>query len=149
MLRRIGVMIILAASSLAVASPVAAGGASVDTIRDFDTVLAVARPADFPVASLMRAHCAYVVRVERPDGSARETQVCQLSDEPVMIPEFQGAPPTQAFIDKRGPCEWHSDYWGYRDGTDVLASSVRMVVTPSGQVMVTSTYPAEPLVCGE
>lgn len=148
MLRRVVVMVLLAGSSLGIASPVAASGGSVDVIRDFDTVLAVARTADFPVASLMRARCAFVVRVERPDGSARETQVCELSDEPVMIPEFQGAPPTQAFIDEAGACVWHSDYWAYKDGSDVLASSVRIVVTPSGQVMATSTYPAAPLTCG-
>jgi hypothetical protein len=142
-------MVLLAGSCVGIASPVAAGGGSVEIIRDFDTVLAVARPVDFPVASLMRARCAFVVRVERPDGSARETQVCELSDEPVMIPQFQGAPPTRAFIDEAGACVWHSDYWAYRDGSDVLASSVRIVVTPSGQVMATSTYPAEPLVCSE
>lgn len=148
MLRRVVVMVLLAGSSLGVASPVAAGDGSVDVMRNFDSVVAVARPADFPVASLMRARCAFVVRVERPDGSARETQVCELSGEPVMIPEFQGAPPTHAFIDEAGPCVWHSDYWAYKDGSDVLASSVRIVVTPSGRVMATSTYPAEPLTCG-
>jgi hypothetical protein len=147
MLRRVVVMVLLAGSSLVGASPVAAGGASVDIIRGFDSVVAVARPADFPVASLMRAHCAFVVRVERPDGSARETQVCELSDERVMIPAFQGVPPTNAFIDEGGACVWHSDYWAYKAGTDVLASSYRIVVTPSGQVMATSIYPAEPLVC--
>ncbi|HTE66106.1 MAG TPA: hypothetical protein VK736_07590 [Candidatus Binatia bacterium] len=139
------VMVTLMGTSLA--SPVAANSGSVDTIRDFQTVLAVARPADFPVASLMRADCAFVVRVEHPDGSARETQVCQLSDEPVMIPAFQGAPPTRAFIDLVGPCAWFSDYWFNKNGTDVLASSVRLLVTPSGHVVVTSTYPAEPLSC--
>ena len=149
MLKRAVVMVLLVGSSLGAASPVgAAGGGSVQVIRHFDTVLAVARPADFPVASLMRARCAFVVRVERPDGSARETQVCELSDEPVMIPEFQGVPPTHAFIDEAGACLWHSDYWANRDGSDVMASSVRIVVTPSGQVMATSTYPAEPLTCG-
>jgi hypothetical protein len=148
MLRRIVVMVLLAGSSLGVASPVAAGGGAVDVIRDFDSVVAVARTADFPIASLMRARCAFVVRVERADGSARETQVCELSDEPVMIPEFQGVPPASSFIDEAGACVWHSDYWAYKDGSDVLASSVRIVVTPSGQVMATSTYPAEPLNCG-
>jgi hypothetical protein len=140
------VMVVLAGLSLGVSSPVAAGG-SVGVVRNFDTVLAVARPVDFPVASLMRARCAFVVRVERPDGSARETQVCELSDEPVMIPDFQGTPPTEAFIDESGACVWHSDYWASTDGSDVMASSVRIVVTPSGKVMATSTYPAEPLVC--
>lgn len=133
--------------TFSIASPVAAGSGAVDTIRDFQTVLAVARPADFPVASLMRADCAFVVRVEHPDGSARETQVCELSDEPVMIPAFQGVPPTRTFIDEQGACVWFSDYWFYKNGTDVLASSVRLLVTPSGHVLATSTYPAEPLSC--
>ena len=109
--------------------------------------MAVARTADFPVASLMRADCSFVVRVERPDGSARETQVCQLNDEPVMIPEFQGVPPSRAFIDQIGPCAWHSDYWFHTNGSDVLADSVRILVTPAGQVVATSTYPATPLSC--
>ena len=146
MLRRVVVMFLLAGSSLGVASPVAASG-SVDTIRDFDSVVAVARSADFPVASLMRVHCTVVVRVERPDGSARETQLCELTSDPVMIPEFQGVPPTQAFIDEPGACVWSSDYWAYKNGTNVLASSIRIVVTPSGHVMATSTYPAQPLTC--
>jgi hypothetical protein len=30
-----------------------------------------------------------------------------------------------------------------QDGSDVLASSYRIVVTPSGHVLATSTYPAE------
>jgi hypothetical protein len=147
MVRRVVVMIVLAGSILAVASPVAASGGSVDIVRGFDSVVAVARPADFPIASLMRAHCAFVVRVERPDGSARETQVCQLSDDPVMIPDFQGVPPSSAFIDEGGACVWHSDYWFATNGSDVMADSFRIVVTPSGQVMATSTYPAEPLAC--
>jgi hypothetical protein len=137
----------LSLMTLSIASPVTASSGSVDTIRDFATVLAVARGDDFPVASLMRANCAFVVRVERADGSARETQVCQLSDEPVMIPEFQGVPPSSTFIDEIGPCAWHSDYWFNLNGTDVLASNVRIVVTPAGQVFATSTYPAQPLSC--
>ena len=147
MLRRVVVMVLLAGSNVGVAAPAAAAGGSVDSIRDFDSVVAVARSADFPIASLMRAHCTVVVRVERPDGSARETQLCQLTDDPVMIPEFQGTPPTQAFIDEPGACVWSSDYWAYKNGTDVPASSIRIVVTPSGHVMATSTYPAQPLDC--
>ena len=147
MRRRTLMIAILSLMTLSIASPVTASSGSVDTVRDFGTVLSVARGDDFPVASLMRANCAFVVRVERPDGSARETQVCQLSDEPVMIPEFQGVPPSSAFIDEIGACAWTSDYWLNLNGTDVLASSVRIVVTPAGQVFATSTYPAIPLSC--
>jgi hypothetical protein len=132
---------------VAAASPAIAGGASVDRIENIETVLAVALPDDFPMGSLMRADCAWVQRVELPDGSARETQVCDLTNEPVMIPEFQGMPPERAFHNSGGPCQWHSDYWFAKEGSDVLASSFRYVVTPSGKVIAHSWYPAEPLVC--
>ena len=124
------------------ADPVAA-----EHIEDVDTVVIVAMPDNFPVASVMRAECAFVQRVEFPDGSARETQQCTLSDEPVMIPENQGSAPATAFHHRTGPCEWVSDYWYAKDGTTVYASSSRLVVTPAGTVYATSTYPAEPLVC--
>jgi hypothetical protein len=136
------------AIALVVASVVpAAATASVDRIENVDTVLAVAFPEDFPVASLMRAECAWVQRVELPDGSATESMECDLSDEPVMIPEFQGSPPTRAFHHSGGACEWVSDYWFAKNGTIVFASSFAYVVTPSGKVHARSSYPAEPLVC--
>ena len=118
-----------------------------DTVRDFGSVVAVARPADFPNASLMRADCAFVHRTERADGSAIETQSCELSDEPVMVPAFQGSPPDRAFIDEGGPCLWASDYWFHHDGSEVYADSYRLVVTPSGSVQARATYPAAPLTC--
>ena len=138
-------MILLLGASLA--TPVTAGRASVDRFEDVHSVLAVAMPDDFPIASLMRATCTFVMRVERPDGSATETQVCQLSDEPVMIPDFQGTAPDRAFRLSGGACAWTSDYWFTVDGSVVMASSFRYVVTPSGRIRATSTYPADPLVC--
>lgn len=132
---------------VAAVSPVAAGGASVDRMENIETVLVVAFPENFPIASIMRADCAWVARVELPDGSSKETMVCDLSDEPVMILEFQGSSPERAFHNSGGPCEWFSDYWFAKDGSDVLASSYRYVVTPSGRVTAHSWYPAEPLVC--
>jgi hypothetical protein len=132
---------------LLTASPVSAERASVDRIEDFDTVLAVAFPDTFPLGSLMRAECSFLVRVERPDGSAAETQICTLSDEPVMVPEFQGAPPDQAFRLDGGPCTWTSDYWWNVADSPVYADSFSYVVTPAGAVRATSTYPAVPLVC--
>ncbi len=125
----------------------AAAGASVDRIENVDTVLAVASPDDFPIGSLMRAECAWVQRTERPDGSATELMVCDLSDEPVMIPEFQGSPPERVFRNSGGECDWFSDYWFAKDGTDVVAERYSYVVTPSGKVVARSWYPAEPLVC--
>jgi hypothetical protein len=147
MTRRLAFATIIVLLSASLATPVAAARASVDRIEDLDTVLAVAMPDDFPIASLMRATCTFVIRVERPDGSATETQICQLSDEPVMIPAFQGAPPDRAFRNAGGACIWQSDYWFAADGSTVMASSFRYVVTPSGRVRATSHYPAEPLVC--
>lgn len=140
---------LLAALAAGASTAVAAGGATVERIRDFDTVLAVAMPADFPTASFMRAHCSRLVRVERPDGSASEAQNCRLSDEPVPDPFLQGVPPTRAFVFDGESCVWFSDYWGNTEGLAVGATSVHYTVTPSGQVHVRSEYPAQPLVCDE
>jgi hypothetical protein len=140
-------MVLSSLVALSIAAPVAAGGAKVDRIADFDTVLAVRMEDDFPLASLMRADCSRLIRVERPDGSSTEIQDCVLSDRQVMIPEFQGEPPSQAFVLVGGMCQWFSDYWFNTEGVDVLAQSFRYTVTPSGHVHVRSEYPAEPLVC--
>jgi hypothetical protein len=140
-------MVLLGVLASAAVSPVAANGAKVDRLEQFETVLAVAMPDDFPVASLMRADCSSLIRIERPDGSATEIQDCQLSDRPVMIPAFQGQAPDQAFVTAFGPCLWHSDYWFYVAGLDVLAESIHYTVTPSGHVHAISEYPAQPLQC--
>lgn len=129
------------------AAPVSAGGAWVDRIEDVDTVLAVRFEEDFPLASLMRATCEWTQFVQHPDGSGVESLRCQLSDEPVMIPAFQGEPPRTAFVHGVDPCLWTSDYWLYRDESIVMAAAVHTVVTPSGHVTITAYYPAEPLVC--
>jgi hypothetical protein len=145
--KRLGFSGALALAFLAASVVPAAAEASVDRIESVDTVLAVALPDDFPIASLMRAECAWVQRVELPDGSASESMVCELTDEPVMIPEFQGVPPTTGFRHSGGACEWVSDYWFAKEGIDVFASSYAYVVTPSGKVHARSWYSAEPLVC--
>ena len=147
MRKRIAMIVLTGLVAMSVAGPVAAGSAKIDRLSNTETVLAVRIEADFPLASLMRADCSSLIRVERPDGSATEIQDCQLSDRPVMIPDFQGVAPRQAFVQDGGPCEWHSDYWFYKAGLDVLAASVRYTVTPSGHVHAISEYPAEPLVC--
>jgi hypothetical protein len=148
MRKRVPMIVMLGALVVATVSPVAANGAKVERLSNIPTVLAVRMDADFPLASLMRATCTSLIRVERPDGSSIEIQDCQLSDEPVMIPAFQGVPPSQAFILESGPCEWHSDYWFTVAGLDVLAESVRLTMTPSGHVHARSEYPAVPLACG-
>lgn len=147
MRKRVPTVVLLGALMIATAAPVAANGASVERLANIQTVLAVRLDADFPLASLMRATCTSLIRVERPDGSSVEIQDCQLSNEPVMIPAFQGVPPTQAFLLEDGPCAWHSDYWFAVAGLDVLAEEVRLTVTPSGHVHVRSEYPAAPLAC--
>lgn len=148
MFRRLALMIGVVALGTALLAPTVAGKASTDRIEDFDTVLAVSFDENFPLASLMRADCAFVQRVERPDGSARETMSCELSSEPVMIPAFQGVPPDEAVIYGGGPCIWFSDYWWNKAGLEVYAESFRVVVTPAGKVHTTTTYPAQPLDCG-
>lgn len=71
----------------------------------------------------------------------------RVRDGPVMIPAFQGQPPSQAFVHTRPACTWHSDSWFYKAGLDVLAEGVHYTVTSSGNVHVTSEYPALPLPC--
>jgi hypothetical protein len=132
---------------LALSTPASATNATTDRIEDFESVVAVRFEDDFPIRSLMRADCAFVQRVERPGGSSRETMSCDLSDDPVMIPEFQGVPPERAVRHEEGPCVWISDYWAYKTGATVYAECLRLVVTPAGKVHATSTYPPDPLDC--
>jgi hypothetical protein len=146
--RRLAAIALSLASILVAAMPVAAANpATADRVEGIDTVLAVRSDDDFPVASLMRATCGSSQFLTRPDGSGVETMHCTLSSEPVMIPEFQGAPPARAFTLRGGACIWTSDYWFVKNGSIVLAESFSYVVTPSGRVNVKAEYPAEPLVC--
>jgi len=140
-------MVLASMVALSIAAPVAAGGGRVDRIAEFETVLAVRMDDDFPVASLMRADCLRLLRVERADGSATEIQDCILSERPVMIPEFQGQPPSSAFVLAIAPCAWSSDYWFNTAASDVKAAGGQLVVSPSGHVHVRTEYPAEPLAC--
>ena len=134
---------------LAMTVPAVSGKATTDRIEDFGSVLATRMEADFPLTSLMRADCAWVQRTTHPDGTAVEKMSCILSDEPVMIPAFQGVPPTQAFVFEFPPCMWISDYVGLSTEQIEYAAGGRLVVTPSGRVTATSFYPAEPLACEE
>jgi len=129
---------------------VAAADGHIDVIEDVPTVVAVVDPAttpDFPVASLSRADCDVVVRVEAEDGSSQEWMSCTLSDEPVMLPENQGTAPAIPIVDAGGECIWTSDYWYTEDGSEVKAEAFQLTVLPSGQVFAWSSYPAEPLDC--
>jgi hypothetical protein len=138
---------VLACTALTV--PSVAAKATVDRVEDFGSVLAVRFEDDFPLASLMRANCEWVQRTTHPDGSAVEKMQCKLSDEPVMIPAFQGTPPKHGFVLDLGPCWWISDYVAITAEEIQYASSVHLVVTPSGNVTATSFYPADPLECEE
>jgi hypothetical protein len=97
--------------------------------------------ADNPAGvELMFAECDFVLRVERPDGSAVETQTCHLT-EPFF--DFPGTPPERAFTNT-AECIWESDYWLNQPGSPVVvADSARLTVTPSGKVSVTTMYTPE------
>ena len=142
--------ILVALLALAGGAPVAAQEPGT-IVYDTRSVLAVVDPATpgFPVGSLMRADCAFAVRIVADDGSVQEYQACRLSDEPVMIPENQGTPPTTTLTYGSGPCVWTSDVIWATEDRPVHADAVEIVVLASGQVFVRSSYPAEPLVCEE
>jgi hypothetical protein len=143
--RRGGILLGLAilATMITAIPPAVAAGASVDRVEGpFETVVPVA-DADNPLgAELMLADCDFVQRVERPDGSARETQKCELTG---PFSDFPGTVPDRAYNNVGGACVWASDYWTQSTGDLVIADSVHITVTPSGNVHVRSTYPTEPI----
>ena len=157
-MRRV-LFLILAATLLSVAAvPASAGGASVDRLDEpFETFMLVDADPDNGVFIFNAVMCDWVQRVERPNGSAVETMKCHLTDyyeiwdwvELDFVPCPECGPPEKAFVD--GPldpdCGWVSDYWLLTTGEFVFAESLRATVTPSGNVSVTTKYPAEPLVC--
>ena len=147
MLRPLAVTTVALLTAFALAGPAAAGSPTVDRIANIETVLVVAMPDDFPIASISRADCSFAQLVVRPDGSSTETLHCRLNDNPVMVPEFQGSAPQVAFHNWGGPCEWVSDYWYAKNESTVFADSYRYVVTPGGLVFAQATYPADPLDC--
>lgn len=142
---RVAVLSVVLALVVGLSASTAVARANVDRIEGpFVTVVPVAL-ADNPAGvELMFAECDFIQRVEKPDGSAVESQHCQLT-EPFF--DFPGTPPERAFTNTAGSCIWFSDYSLLTTGEDVLAESVRLTVTPSGRVNVTTRYPAEPLEC--
>jgi hypothetical protein len=120
--------------------------ASVDRIEGpFITVVPVAL-SDNPLGvELSFVECDFIQRVEKPDGSSVETQKCHLTE---SVPGFEGHPPERAFVNTTtDPCIWFSDYFALTTGEDVFANNVRLTVTPSGSVSVTTKYPAERTNC--
>lgn len=116
--------------------------ASVDRVEGpFTTVVPVAFAENPAGVDLMFAECDFVQRVEKPDGSSVETQRCNLTEGFVVFP---GMPPESAFTNTAGTCTWFSDYFAQTTGESLAADSVRLTVTPSGKVSVTTMYPPNP-----
>jgi hypothetical protein len=137
-------------ATLLVPSVAAAQDQQIEVLEDIETVLAVADTSspDFPVGSLMRADCPFLVRIEAEDGSSQEFASCMLSDAPLEVPENQGSVPTEPFLDSGGECIWTSDYHWTTSDSPVFASEFETVTLPSGRVHVWAAFPAEPLECG-
>lgn len=125
------------------AAAASAGGATAERLEGpFETIVPVAF-ADNPAGvELMFAECDFVQRITTPNGSAREVETCHLTD-PFFV--FPGTAPDRAFNISGDACAWFSDYFTQTTGQDVVADSVDITVTPSGQVHIRSTYPAVPI----
>jgi hypothetical protein len=150
MKKRLTMAIAAGALVMAMAPGIAAADEHIEVLEDVASVIAVNDPAttpDYPLGSMSRADCAFLVRVVADDGSSEEFMTCSLSDEPVMIPERQGSAPAEPLMYGGGECIWASDYHFVTDGTDVKASAFEVTVTPSGRAFAWSSYPAEPLDC--
>jgi len=118
----------------------------VDTIRDFDSVFAVADADNVFGVLLMNVHCDFLKRVEFPDGSAKETMSCQVTDSEGFPDDIAGAIPSRAYKDSGGECIWFSDYWVNQDEPQIVfGNSYSQVVTPSGKAHATIRYAADPL----
>jgi hypothetical protein len=135
----------LAAAALAtsaVAAPTAASGdASVARVGPVVTVVPTAFVDNEAGVELMFAECDFVQRVEKPDGSSVERQSCRLTE---PVPELPGTTPDRALANTAGGCTWFSDYFLATTGESLAADWVRLTVTPSGRVSVTTFYPPEP-----
>ena len=95
----------------------------------------------------MNAHCDFVKRVEYPDGSAKETMSCQVTNADGFPDDIAGTIPTKAFREAGGECIWFSDYWANHptDPQEVYGDSYRQVVTPSGRAHATVWYGPDPM----
>ena len=142
---RVTVLSLVLALVIGVSASAALAKGSVDRVEGpFLTVVPVAF-ADNPAGvELMFAECDFVQRVEKPDGSSVETQRCHLT-EPFVV--FPGMPPERAFnAPASAPCVWFSDYFIQTEpeGDTPSADRVRLTVTPSGKVNVTTMYGPNP-----
>ena len=64
-----------------------------------------------------------------------------------MVPSSKARRRTMRSGSMGVPCTWTSDCWWNVADPPVYADSFSYVVTPSGAVRATSTYPAVPLAC--
>jgi hypothetical protein len=133
------------AAALAV-PPSAAAEAAVHRIGPVEALVPTAFLDTPPGVELMYAECDYVQQVVRPDGSSVETQECVLTEPYEYLP---GTPPERALTDSSGACTWFSYFVAVTTGETVYADSVRLTVTPSGRVSVTSFYAPKPLTVSE
>jgi hypothetical protein len=115
--------------------------ASVHRVGPVEILVPTAFLDSEPGVELMYAECDYVQQVVKPDGSSVETQECVLTEPYEYLP---GTPPERAVTDSSGACNWFSYYVAVTTGETVFADSVRLTVTPSGRVSVTSFYAPEP-----
>lgn len=142
--RMITIGFALAALVVGVSASTAGAKATVDRVEGpFESVVPVAYADNAAGVELMFVECDFVQRVEKPDGSSVETQKCHLT-EPFIV--FPGTPPERAFTNSAGTCLWFSDYFLQTtpESEPLAADSVRLTVTPSGNVSVTTKYPPEP-----
>ena len=145
-MRRFTILVAVLLLGALTALPAVGGGAKVDTIRDFSSVVAVADADNELGVLLMNMHCDFLKRVELADGSAKETMSCQITDSDGLDP-FGGTIPTTTYKNSGGECVWFSDYWSNHptEPQEIYGSSYSQQVSPSGKVHATIRYQAEPL----
>lgn len=131
-----------------------AAAASRDTLQDFTSLV----PVNTNPPTAGEVFCKELKRSEKKDGTAKETQQCELTgtfyvidydlNEFVLCAEAECGPPEGKFNMTGGPCEWWSDYWYLQEeSVDVLADGWELSISKKGKVHATSTYPAVPIDC--
>ena len=153
MLRRMISLGAVMVMMFAISAPVSAGGATTDSWNDpFDSGALVS--LDPLTVGLME--CDLLKRVEKPDGSSKETISCDLTGVYLMFEDPDG-PPSVCFAPECGPPErtfrapraggcdtWQSDWSLLTAGEVIFADRVNQTVTPSGKVNATTWYSADP-----
>jgi pimeloyl-ACP methyl ester carboxylesterase len=133
---RMVVLLLVVGLVMGLTTPASAGGRM--RVKNVETLV----PTSVEPLEQFFAHCEWVKRVVKPDGSAVERQQCELTH---TDPDYPGEVPDERFIFDGDECLWESDYFRATDGSVVIADSLRVDVKPSGKVKVVSTYPADPI----